>query len=76
MKRGRVERRASTVPLGPFNVVFVVFHLHRLHCRTCGCTLTEREAIVPGKNRWTIQLAQQVLDLVDKMSLKSIARYL
>ena len=76
VKRGRVQRRAQTVPLGAFRIVFVVFHLHRLYCRACDRTLTERVEMLRGKNRWTVQLAEQVLELVDKMNLQSIAWYL
>ena len=76
IKRGRVIRRIRTVPLGLYHTVFLVFHLHRLHCYQCGRTGTQKVPVAHGKNRWSWQLAQAVLELVDKMNLKAIATHL
>lgn len=69
---GQRERTWKTVPIGR-RPVYIVAHLHRLSCATCGRVLLEPLLIAEPKKTFTRLLARYALDLCRKATISDVA---
>lgn len=63
------------VPIGQ-KPVWLVLHLHRVECSTCGRVVQEERLLAEPKKHYTHQLARYVLGLSRRMTIADIAQHL
>lgn len=74
-QQGRSTVTVRTLPIGR-HPVFLVLHLHRLRCRSCGLLRQDRRDVAPPRKSYSFALARLVLDLCKEMSLSAVAKHL
>lgn len=75
IKKGRFVRKIRTLPIGARRV-FLVVHLHRLLCRSCGALKLEPLLVSFPRKRWTKVLGRYVLELIKRTTVEDVARHL
>jgi transposase len=75
IKKGHFVREMRTLPIGRKRV-FLVVHLHRLLCRSCGALKLEPLLLSFPKKRWTKMLGRYVVDLLKRATVEDVARHL
>lgn len=74
-QQGRCTVTVRTLPIGK-RPVYLVLHLHRLHCRRCGKLRQDCRDVAPARKSYCFALATLVLDLCKEMSLSAVAKHL
>lgn len=75
IKKGKKIRRVKTLPIGD-QTVYLYLHLHRLKCKSCGLLRQEALLICQPKKRYTKALANYVLNLLRKSTVKDACDHL
>ena len=75
IKKGRFVREMRTLPIGAKRV-FLVVHLHRLLCRSCGALKLEPLLVSFPRKRWTKGLGRYVVELIKRATVEDVARHL
>lgn len=74
-QQGRCTVTVRTLPIGR-HPVFLVLHLHRLRCRSCGLLRQDRRDVAAPRKSYTLALARLVRDLCKEMSLSAVVKHL
>ena len=72
---GTETQTLRTLPIGS-RPVFLVLHLHDLHCRKCGAIRQEDRIVAAPMKRYTKAFGRFVLGLCKKMTISDVARHL
>ena len=75
IKKGKFVRKIRTLPIGAKGV-FLVIHLHRLLCRSCGALKLEPLLVSFPRKRWTKVLGRYVVELIKRATVEDVARHL
>lgn len=75
IKFGKVRREIKTLPIGKKSV-WLVLHLHRLKCNSCGAVELEPLLVSEPKKHWSRPLGRYILDLLKHMTIKSVSEHL
>jgi len=75
IKKGLISRFVQTVSVGK-RPVWLLLHLHRLKCRSCGALKLEPLLLADSKRHYTRTLARYICELSQRMTLKDIAQHL
>ncbi len=72
---GTETQTVRTLPIGD-RPVFLVLHLHDLHCRKCGAIRQEDRIVAAPMKRYTKAFGSFVLGLCKMMTISDVARHL
>lgn len=75
IRKGRDIREIRTLPIGK-RPVFLVLHLHRLFCKTCGALRQEPIEVAAPKKHWAKALERYVVELLRHSTVEDVARHL
>lgn len=74
-KKGCVQRKLKTVPIGKKRVYLVV-HIHRLYCRDCGAIKLDPLLISFPKKHWTKSLGRYVVELLRFTTIEDVSKHM
>jgi len=75
VKKGRIKRELKTLPIGK-KKVYMILHIHRLHCRECGAIKLEPLLISHPKKQWTKVLGRYIVELLHVMTVEDVSKHL
>ena len=75
IKFGKQTRQIRTLPIGN-RQIWLVLHLHRLRCKSCGAVGLEPLLVAFPKKHWCKRLGRYILELLRHSTIKDVADHL
>lgn len=75
IKKGQYERKIKTLPIGK-KKVFLVVHLHRIECQSCGSLKLEPLLLAFPMKQWAKNLGRYIVDLLKHTTVQDVAKHL